>query len=94
MEKLLSLGSIVYLHGATKALMICGRIQQYKETGVWYEYSGCPFPEGFIAADQMNLFNFDDIDRIVQLGFQDNEEFEYRKKLIEIMDKSSEKNEG
>ena len=92
MDKILPLGSVVLLKGGEKPLIICGRVQRLKESGEWYEYSGCFFPEGFTAADEMNLFNGKSIEKVIQYGYQDDEEAEYEKTLekilAEIADKS------
>lgn len=78
MKELLPIGSVVMLDGATKRLMICGRIQEEIESGITYDYSACYFPEGIINPDQLFLFNNDAIDTVYFVGLQDVEEFKYR----------------
>ena len=78
MKELLPIGSVVMLDGATKRLMICGRIQEEIESGITYDYSACYYPEGIINPDQLFLFNNDAIDTVYFVGLQDVEEFKYR----------------
>ena len=77
----LPLGSVVLLKGAEKRLMICGRVQTDINTGITYDYSACLYPDGYINADQVYMFNNENIEKIFFLGFQDEEEFEFKKFL-------------
>lgn len=78
MKKFLPLGSVVKLKGATKRVMICGRVQVDTSTQKEYDYSACAFPEGIIKSDEMILFNNEDVDTVYFLGLQDEEEFKFR----------------
>lgn len=82
-EKLLPIGSVVLLKGAKKRVMIIGRIQ--KSQGKIFDYSSCLYPEGYIKADQLILFNNSDIDKNFFIGFQDIEEFEFYKEIEEYL---------
>ena len=92
MKELLPIGSVVMLDGATKRLMICGRIQEEVESGVTYDYSACFFPEGIINPDQLFLFNNDAIDMVYFVGLQDVEEFEYRTYINKKIEEKSNDN--
>lgn len=83
MKDFLPIGSVVLLKGAEKKLMICGRVQTHVEQGKVYDYSGCLYPEGFMGADQMYLFNNEDIDTLYYVGMQDEEEFKFRHYVLE-----------
>lgn len=87
MEHLLPIGSIVTLKGGTKKVMICGRFQEQQATSKLYDYSSCLYPEGFLAADEMYLFQQEDIEQVFYVGMQDEDEFAFRgfleDKLIE-----------
>ena len=48
-----------------------------------YDYTGCLYPEGIISSKQMALFNHSQIDKIYYLGLQDQEERNFKKKLVE-----------
>ncbi len=79
MKELLPLGTVVLLKNAEKKLMICGRIQTDVSTNISYDYSACVYPEGIINPRELFMFNNEDIDKVFYIGFQDQEEFEFRK---------------
>lgn len=87
MKELLPLGSVVLLKGAERRLMICGRIQTNVATNEIYDYSACPYPEGFISSKELIMFNNESIDKVYFIGFQDTEEFKFRKFVNENIDK-------
>ncbi len=78
MKNYLPIGSVVRLKGGTKRIMICGRVQSRIPDNVNFDYIACLYPEGFIDAQSMYLFNNEDIDRVYYIGMQDDEEFAYR----------------
>lgn len=90
MKEFLPLGSVVLLKEGKKKLMICGRYQKEKGKDVIFDYSGCLYPEGYIGAKRMILFDNHDIDRVYYVGMQDPEEFKFRNELS----KKYEQNEG
>lgn len=81
MKEFLPLGSVVLLKGANKRLMICGRIQSNVATGEVFDYSACYYPEGLISSKEVFMFNNDNIDKVFFIGFQDTEEFKFRKMM-------------
>ena len=87
MKNFLPIGSVVKLTGGTKRVMICGRVQSEVESGKMYDYSACLYPEGFLGADSMYLFNNEDIAEVYYIGMQDPEEFAFRT----VMDQELEK---
>ena len=81
-DKTLPIGSVVLLQNANKRILVTGH-QKYmlgKEDKI-YDYIGVPYPEGYIAADKMVLFDHEQIKYIFALGFQNLEQFEYQEKL-------------
>lgn len=82
-KELLPIGSVVLLKGATKRIMIFGRLQQEAggEARIW-DYVGCPYPEGNLGPEESILFDGDMIETLFFMGFQDPEEFMYRKELL------------
>ena len=48
------------------------------EDNMLFDYTACLYPEGYIDAQNMYLFNNEDIDTIYYIGMQDAEEFRYR----------------
>ncbi len=67
MKKLLPIGSVVSLKGATKSVMIIG-ILQGDEEGNRFDYISCLYPEGYIDQETFFLFNHDDIEQVEFLG--------------------------
>lgn len=85
-EKTLPIGSVVLLKNATKRIMILGyrRYRAGDETRI-YDYCGCTYPEGFISPEKTAVFNHEDIAQIYALGFQNEEQIEFRKKLLQVI---------
>lgn len=89
-EKYLPLGSVVLLENGTKRLMITGFcvVPNDDKTKI-YDYSGCLYPEGVISSEQIALFNHDQINTIYAIGYSDDEEKQFKEKLLNAI---SEKN--
>lgn len=87
MQELLPIGSVVVLKEGTKKLMIIGRLQANPKTKKLYDYAGCPWPEGYMDKEHCYVFNHEDIDLLYYLGMQDIEEFNFRFKLDEAIEK-------
>lgn len=87
-EKTLPIGSVVLLENATKRITIVGYCQ-YKvgDTSKVYDYVAVTYPEGYISADKMVLFDHAQIKRIYALGYQDEEQFAFAEKLKVALEK-------
>ena len=76
MEKIdyVPLGSVVYLNGGIKKLLIVARAIQATNNGKQYffDYGGVLYPEG-ITGDQMAYFNHNDISSVFFRGCDDGE---------------------
>ena len=85
-EKFLPIGSVVLLKGGTKKAMITGfcSIAEEDKTKV-YDYSGCVYPEGYLNSNQICLFDHDQIEEIFFIGYEDEEEKDFKKELAEIV---------
>lgn len=79
----LPLGSVVLLTGGEKRLMIIGRKQVSAESKKVFDYSAVLFPEGYLNAEQLYLFNAEDIAFVFQMGLLDSEEIAFQKILSE-----------
>lgn len=86
MEGLLPIGSVVFLTGSEKRVMIIGVLQIQEKDGekVLWDYSGVLYPEGYFGPDKTFLFNSEQIEKIYSLGYQDEEQFEFKKKVDEV----------
>jgi hypothetical protein len=87
MKKFLPIGSVVLLKGANKKVMICGRVQTKVDTNETFDYSACYYPEGILNPNELFLFNNDDVDMVYFIGMQDEEEFKFRKYIVDQLEK-------
>ena len=70
----LPLGSIVFLKGGDKKLMIYGRRQVEVESKEEFDYIACLWPEGNLDEEYTYLFNGVDIAEVVHQGYTDDED--------------------
>ncbi len=87
--KLLPVGSVIRLKNATKRLFVVGIAQESQ--GKHYDYVGMLYPEGFISDEYTFLFNQEDIDEVVFIGFIDTEHQMFRSNLNTIITESPSK---
>ena len=81
-ENLLPIGSVVLLEGGNKRLMITGRIQAKVGDSQVYDYSGCYYPEGLMDSRSILFFNHENIAQLYFVGFQDQEELDFRSERL------------
>lgn len=76
MEKIdyIPLGSVVYLKGGIKKVLVVARAIRVANNGKQYffDYGGVLYPEG-VSGDQMAYFNNDDISSVFFRGCDDEE---------------------
>ena len=77
---LLPIGSVVVIGNSKKKVMVVGVCQKGGSDGKIWDYAGVVFPEGYIDAKKMFLFNHEQITQIVALGYQDAEQLEFKEK--------------
>ena len=82
MKNYLPIGSIVLLKGGNKRVMIYGRQQYQAETEKEWDYIACLYPEGNINESFMYLFNEEEIEKVYFLGFQDEEEENFKSEVL------------
>ena len=83
-EKYLPLGTIAMLKGGSKRVMITGFC--CLNDNKMYDYTGCLYPEGYISADKILLFNHDQIERLYAIGFSDDEEKNFKQTLKQLVE--------
>ena len=90
--RFLPIGTVVLLKGGKKRLMITGfcSVDEAKKDKA-YDYTGCLYPEGIISSKQMALFNHSQIEKIYFLGYSDQEEKQFKQKLVQELKKIIEK---
>lgn len=79
-EGLLPIGSVVQLKESTKRVMIIGVCQKAVDTELVYDYAGCLFPEGYLDPNKLFLFHQERIEQLISIGYQDEEQLEFKKK--------------
>lgn len=86
MEGLLPVGSVVFLTGSERRVMIIGVLQIQEKEGekILWDYSGVLYPEGYFGPDKTFLFNNEQIEKVYFVGFQDEEQFTFKTKVDEI----------
>lgn len=87
LEGILPIGTIVSLKGSERRVMIMGIAQKERgsEDKIW-DYSACLFPEGYLGADQVYLFDNEQIDMVYAIGYQDKEQSEFKKKAEMLLE--------
>ena len=88
-EKYLPIGSIVLLRGGIKRLMIIGIMQYSKDKpDQEFDYTGVLYQEGFLGENTMFLFNHDDINDVIFIGYENFERKEFLKKIEKMYEKN------
>lgn len=85
-DKYLPIGSVVLLKGGTKKVMITGfcSIAEENQEKI-YDYCGCIYPEGYLSSDEVCLFDHDQISEVYFVGFEDEEEKEFKDNLVNVV---------
>lgn len=84
-EKYLPVGTVVLLQNGSKRVMINGfcTMDANKPDKI-YDYSGVLFPEGSLSSDQTLLFDHSQIVRVDHMGLEDQEERDFKTKLVQV----------
>lgn len=90
-DKFLPIGTVVLLKGGSKRLMISGFLP-ISDDKKHFDYSGCLYPEGFLSSDQVCLFNHEQIEKVYNMGYQDEESKEFMVNLKKVEDNLSQNN--
>ena len=63
--------------------MITARYPLYNNQGKlgYFDFSACLYPNGN-TDNQSYFFNYEDVEKVYQLGFSDEEEIEYKEKAL------------
>jgi hypothetical protein len=87
MEKVLPIGSIVYLKEGSQKLMILNRGPQIELDGKVqiFDYSGCVYPVGLVV-EQTLYFNAENIDRVLFEGYSDEDEARFQDLYKEFLE--------
>lgn len=85
-EKFLPIGTVVILNGGEKTIMINGYCQKAENNNHIYDYRGCSFPEGIRSSRGVALFDHNDINKIIHLGYKTSESIDFSDKLNIIIE--------
>lgn len=88
-EKYLPIGTVVLLENAKKRVMITGFLVNDISRSETFDYSGCFFPEGTMDPTKTLLFNHSQIAKVFHLGLSDQEEKDFKKVLIDFINKKT-----
>ena len=88
----LPIGTVVMLKNGKKRVMITGfcSVDTMNKTKI-YNYSGCLYPEGFLRTDRVCLFDHNQIEKIYHLGLVDEEEKQFKEKLVKAVEQMQNK---
>ncbi len=75
MNKILALGTIVYMKNSNEKIMVISRGAIYGEAEeeCYYDYVGVKYPVGF-DQNQTVFFNHDNVDEVIFYGYTDSDE--------------------
>ena len=75
--------------------MIIGLLQKQIKEGeeVIWDYSACFYPEGYMGPDKTFLFNGDQIEKVFAVGYQDEEQFNFKMKIDQVRNDLLSKND-
>ncbi len=77
----LPVGSVVLLKGATKKVVVLGyAVKEDGEDKIW-DYLGAPFPTGVIKSDMNLLFDKEQIEEVVHVGYKDEDSVNFLEAL-------------
>ena len=71
---LLPIGSVVLLKGGNVPLMVFGRMQVAAADGRVWDYAAVPYPEGNLGADKSVMFDRDQVEALLFIGYQTQQE--------------------
>ena len=85
-KELLPIGSVVLIGNSKKKVMIVGVCKKggQNPNAIW-DYTGVIFPEGYLDAEKMFLFNREQISHVYALGYQDEEQMAFKVKAEETI---------
>lgn len=87
---MLPIGSVVLLKAGEIPLMVVGLCQttpgEDGSIGPVYDYVGVPYPIGYTQSDEMLQFDHDAVERVLAIGFMNEDMLEYMPHIQNIMD--------
>ena len=93
-EKFLPLGTVCMLKNGTHPVMIIGYvpIPTNNNQTEMYDYTACMYPEGLLSTEQMLVFNHDQINNIIDMGFENQDSIDFRNKVKTLLNETKPNN--
>lgn len=82
----LPVGSIVLLKDATQMVSIIGFVPVEENDNKIWDYLGAPYPFGVLEKNKNLLFNRNQIEEIVAVGYSNADDKEFRRQIIEVLE--------
>ena len=87
MEKnYLPLGSAVLLKGATRPVIVIGYMVMEEGSKEVWDYLGCAHPIGVVGSNKQLLFNKEQVEKVLHVGYSDDEGNKFLKSIEESVD--------
>ena len=83
----LPVGSVVLLKEATRPIVIIGYSVVEQGSKKLWDYLGCAYPVGVIGTDKNLLFQREQIEKVISVGYEDDECKEFLSSLNREYDK-------
>lgn len=80
-DEFLPIGSVVLLKEATRKIVIIGFAGMEERSKKMWDYIGCAYPIGMVSSEKNLLFNKDQIEKVVSVGYSDDEDKKFRSVL-------------
>ncbi len=85
-ERFLPVGTVCKLKGADQMVAITGFCMKNQNQGdKVYDYVACYYPQGVFDQNRNILFDHEQISEILYMGYINDEETEFKKKVNEIL---------
>ena len=85
-KEILPIGSVVLLKNSERKVMVMGLLQgNPAHLDKVYDYCGCLYPEGYMDANNIFLFDEEQIEEICFKGFDAEEQAEFRNRVTEAL---------
>ena len=85
-EKYLPIGTVVMLKNGKKPVMIKGLAVSTKaDVNLVYDYSAVLYPVGEVGGTQLAVFNHDQIEKVLFMGYVTEEQKQLNEKLLKLV---------
>ena len=83
----LPVGSIVLLKGSANKVVVLGyAVKEDNDNKIW-DYVGGPFPVGIIKSDMNILFDIEQIDKVIHIGYKDEDTISFLEAIERDLEK-------